>query len=103
MITGLISEETYFRVHEQGNLWINLPVRDPFERIHELFKESGVEPLRLKIERDIAIANSSYISYLQLGRPENVLIVLEEMLLSVSDSLQVALSKADHDGRQPSS
>jgi len=43
-------------------------------------EESGVEPHRLKIERDIAVANSSYISYLQLGRPENVLVVLEEML-----------------------
>jgi hypothetical protein len=77
---GLITENTYMAVHERGNIWINEPVPNPFEKVDHLLLEHGVERGRLQTERDIAIANSSFISYLQLGRPETISLVTEEML-----------------------
>ena len=80
MAVGLISEEVYIAVHEEGNRWINLPVPDPFERVDQLLEQRGLDPRRLRAERALAVANSSVISYLRLGRPETILVVREEML-----------------------
>ena len=78
--SGLITEQTYVAVHEQGNIWINTPEPDSFERVDQLLLEQGLDRNRLRSERDIAIANSSFISYLQIGRPETVSFVTTELL-----------------------
>jgi hypothetical protein len=77
---GMITEQIYMAVHEQGNIWINTPEPDSFERVDQLLIEHGVDRSRLRGERDIAIANSSVISYLQIGRPETISIVTAELL-----------------------
>lgn len=77
---GLITEQMYMAVHEQGNIWINTPVPDPFERVDQMLMEHGLDRNRLQGERDIAIANSSFISYLQIGRPETISFVTAELL-----------------------
>lgn len=80
---GLITEQTYMAVHEQGNIWINTPEPDSFEKIDQLLMEHGLDRSRLQSERDIAIANSSFISYLQIGRPETISFVTAELLEDV--------------------
>jgi hypothetical protein len=70
LLGGSISEEQYREVHEEANRWINLPMPDPFERIHSRLLSLGLRGDDLLEERDIAVANSSVISYLQVGRPE---------------------------------
>ena len=67
-------------IHEQGNIWINTPEPDSFERVNQLLMERGLDRNRLQSERDIAIANSSFISYLQIGRPETISFVAAELL-----------------------
>lgn len=78
--SGLITEQTYMAVHEQGNIWINTPEPDSFERVDQLLMEQGLDRNRLQSERDVAIANSSFISYLQIGRPETISFVTAELL-----------------------
>ena len=70
-----ISEEQYREVHEAANLWVNLPTSDPFERLHDRLLSLGLKGEDLREERDIAVANSSTIAYLQVGRPELLHIV----------------------------
>lgn len=72
---GSLSEEQYRQVHEDANNWVNLPTSDPFERLHNHLVSLGIKEDDLLQERDIAVANSSAISYLQVGRPELLHIV----------------------------
>lgn len=78
--SGLITEQTYMEVHQQGNIWINTPEPDSFERVDQLLMEQGLDRNRLQSERDIAVANSSFISYLQIRRPESISFVTAELL-----------------------
>lgn len=70
----LIDHEQYVDVHSKGNMIINAQIKDPFIEIDELLSKEGVSTWALKRHRNLAIANTSAISYLQVGRPETILI-----------------------------
>lgn len=71
---GLIDEAVYFDVHEKGNFAINSLQVWPFEAIIELLREHGVEIERASRELRTSAALSSATKYIQLGRPETLLI-----------------------------
>ncbi|MGM5000124.1 CHAT domain-containing protein [Tardiphaga sp. 538_B7_N1_4] len=62
-----IDDETYKKVHVDGNFAINGGHPDPFGVVIKKLEELGVTGLALDLES--AVANSSVISYLQIGRP----------------------------------
>ena len=70
-----IDEEAYEKIHLAGNNAINGRDPDPFATvITELEGVTGMTKKSLELELEIAVANSSAISYLQIGRPETILI-----------------------------
>jgi hypothetical protein len=75
---GLIDESVYLQVHEAGNGFINggecgPPLAEPFAAVDQMLIDNfGVEKARLKSVFEIALANSSVLSYPQLGRPETI-------------------------------
>ena len=71
---GKIDEETYRRIHTDGNTAINGRAPDPFNVVLARLEETGHSRRSLELELEIAVANSSVISYLQVGRPETILI-----------------------------
>ncbi len=70
----LINEEQYQSIHLIGNSAINGRAPDPFSVLFVRLEELGLSAATLKAELEIAVANSSVISYLQIGRPETILI-----------------------------
>jgi len=83
----LINHEQYVEVHSKGNMIINAQIEDPFVEIDKLLSSEGVKPASLKRFRNLAVANSSSISYLQIGRPETILIHPEEDDEDLADAL----------------
>ena len=77
---SIIDHATYIDIHEKGNLAINGGQEDPFQEVANLLIAHGVEEGKIKIEMKIAVANSSVISYLNIGRPETILIDTEKRL-----------------------
>jgi hypothetical protein len=80
---GLINESTYLKVHQFGNEVLNgrkmPPAAEPFALVDQmLVSEFGLPQAELKSALQIAVANSSAISYLQLGRPETIAISTPE-------------------------
>ncbi len=75
-----IDHAIYIDVHEKGNFAINSGQEDPFQEVENLLIAHGVEEKRIRSELEIAVANSSVISYLNVGRPETILIDTEERL-----------------------
>ena len=71
---GKIDEETYERIHMHGNTAINGHAPDPFGVVISRSGEIGLSKKSPELELEIAVANSSVISYLQVGRPETILI-----------------------------
>lgn len=74
----LISKETYFDVHQKGNLAINGGHDDPFAEVANLLESAGVEKGVIKREMEAAVVMSSAISYLNIGRPETILLDTKE-------------------------
>jgi hypothetical protein len=77
---NFIDEKAYIRIHNSGNEAINDGTANPFGVVHELLKAQGLVKSSVNSELEIAVANSPAISYLQLGRPEAILIEIEEKL-----------------------
>jgi hypothetical protein len=76
----LIDRDTYLHVGERGNAAINSGRSDPFSDILSMYEERGVARADLLRLLEVVIANSSVISYLQLGRPETITIDLPERI-----------------------
>lgn len=75
---GIIDRDAYIKVHTNGNLIINSGDEWPFERIIEELKEYGLDERLAWRELNAAAANSTAISYLQLGRPETIIVHPDE-------------------------
>lgn len=83
-----IDQQTYEKIHLDGNLAINGGAPDPFAIMTKKLEEMGVSGLALDLET--AIANSSVISYLQIGRPETILIDVPDRMRRQMDALDKA-------------
>jgi pantoate kinase len=80
---GLINESAYLKVHKFGNEALNggekPPSPEPFALVDQmLINEFGLPQAELKSAFQIAVANSSALSYIQLGRPETIAIATPE-------------------------
>lgn len=76
----LIDEATYYDVGGRGNRAINGDHADPFAEILSMYEECGIPRGELERIFKLAIANSSAISYLHLGRPETIIIDVPERI-----------------------
>jgi hypothetical protein len=83
----LINHEQYIEIHSKGNMMINARIEDPFVEIDKLLSNEGVKHASLERFRNIAVANSSSISYLQIGRPETIVIHPEKDNENLADAL----------------
>ena len=70
---GIIDHETYRSVHLAGNMAINSGQEWPYEKVVEELVNQGVDERRAWHELRSATANSTAISYLQIGRPETII------------------------------
>ena len=77
---NFIDHKIYVDVHERGNYAINSDAEDPFQEVANMLVAHGVEEGKIKNEMEMAVANSSVISYLNIGRPETILIDTEQRL-----------------------
>ena len=75
---GSIDEDSYKKVHMAGNIAINSREEWPFDRVIECALEQGLRENVAKKELLRAAANSTAISYLQLGRPETIIVHSDE-------------------------
>lgn len=78
----LVTDAQMIELGEASNRAINLGDPDPFATIEAKVVELGLEENRAKRELQMAIAGSSAISYLQMGRPETILFDTPERLAS---------------------
>jgi len=70
----LLDEESYTKVHLLGNMAINSHHPWPYEAVLDALVEIGLDRSKMLHELRSAAASSTAISYIQLGRPETVLI-----------------------------
>jgi hypothetical protein len=70
----VIDDEAYYAVHLEGNTAINGRAEDPFAVVLDALEKLGLARKSLELDLEIAVANSSAISYLLIGRPETILI-----------------------------
>ena len=75
---GLLDENGYREVHIAGNLSINSFQEWPFDAAIEAASKEGVREDMAKRELLSAAANSTAIGYLQLGRPETIIVHSDE-------------------------
>lgn len=84
-----IDRAAYEEIHLAGNMWINSAHSDPFGMVMSRLEGLGLRKTELAKDLELAIANSSVISYLQIGRPETILIDrperIERQLKSLDD------------------
>jgi hypothetical protein len=71
---NLIDHATYIEVHEYGNFAINSEALDPFGEVIAMLEAKGRLAAGVRRELDTAVACSSVISYLNVGRPETILL-----------------------------
>ena len=72
---GMIDKAKYLSIHQYGNMAINALWDNPFQLIIDrAAEETGLEKKELSRLLEIAIAHSSAISYLHLGRPETIVL-----------------------------
>lgn len=69
-----IDDGQYLEVHSAGNAAINGLSNDPFGAVLNDLERLGLERKVLQYDLEVAVANSSVISYLQIGRPETIII-----------------------------
>lgn len=75
---GLIDPETYEAVHLAGNMAINGGDEWPYETVVTELSNRGVDERRAWHELRSAMANSTAISYLQMGSPETIIVHPDE-------------------------
>lgn len=71
---GLIDRETYRVVHLAGNMAINGGNQWPYETVVKELSKHGIDEKRAWHELRSAIANSTAISYIQMGCPETIIV-----------------------------
>ncbi|WP_441228396.1 CHAT domain-containing protein [Tardiphaga sp. 20_F10_N6_6] len=71
---GLIDDAAYREIHLEGNMAINGRVDDPFAHLIDNLEGRGLARSDMNRYLELAVANSSVISYLQIGRPETIII-----------------------------
>jgi hypothetical protein len=76
----LIDENKYEEVHLEGNISINSGQPDPFGVTISRLEGLGLTRAEIMANLELAVANSSVISYLQIGRPETILIDRRERI-----------------------
>jgi hypothetical protein len=69
-----IDRDAYMRIHLEGNQVINGRVNDPFGAVLDALEKIGLTKSALKLDLETAVANSSALSYLLIGRPETIII-----------------------------
>jgi hypothetical protein len=74
----IIDAQGYHDVHLAGNMRINGGHPWPFEAILDELEERGIDRKRIRHELRCATANSTAISYLQMGRPETIIVHPDE-------------------------
>ena len=79
----IIEESSYKEIALKGNEFINFHIEKPFDKMIDELKKRDIDKNLLKRELEGAVANSSTISYLHMGRPETILIHSEESLKDV--------------------
>lgn len=72
--SGFLDDHKYHDIHLAGNVAINGGHPWPFEAVVEKLEELGLDRKRMLHELRSAAANSTAISYLQLGRSESIII-----------------------------
>lgn len=80
-----IDRSTYEEIHTAGNIAINTNEPNPFAHVMNLLEGKGVNSSTLKLVLETAIANSSTLSYLNVGRPETIIIDTAERAKRVPD------------------
>lgn len=70
----IIDHETYKKVHTDGNMAINTGHEWPFELVIADLVNRGIDEKQAWRELQLATANSTAISYIQLGRPETIIV-----------------------------
>lgn len=73
-VRNKITRDTYLQVHQDGNAAINGGAPDPFAVVIDALVATGLDRADVLKELEFAVANSSTISYLHVGRPETILI-----------------------------
>nr|WP_197064448.1 CHAT domain-containing protein [Methylobacterium sp. ZNC0032] len=76
LIQGGNSEKIHYKIHEI----MELNDRDSFSEMKNFLLDIGINEIELDREIHIAVATSSMISYLNMGRPETILINTVENL-----------------------
>jgi hypothetical protein len=93
-----LDSASYEEIHIEGNNAINGGHADPFGLILDLLTRIGTPMERLKIDLSTAVANSTVISYLQVGRPETILIDDERRVRR--QLAQISALQGDHRSRE---
>lgn len=75
---GLIDHVTYKAIHVAGNMAINGRDDWPYETVITALSKHGVDEKRAWHELRSAVANSTAISYLQMGCPETIIVHPDE-------------------------
>lgn len=75
---GHIDRDAYKTVHYDGNMSINTGQDWPFQSVIASLAEHGVDEKLAKRVLRLATANSTAISYLQMGRPETIIVHPDE-------------------------
>ena len=75
---GILDHQKYNEIHVAGNMAINSGHPWPFEAILDSLVGLGLDRKRMFHELRSAAASSTAISYLQLGRPESIIIHPDE-------------------------
>jgi hypothetical protein len=71
---NIINQDAYHAVHLTGNMAINGLKDWPFETVTAKLADYGVDEKLAWRELHSATANSTAVSYLQIGRPETIIV-----------------------------
>ncbi len=104
---GLIDESTYLKVHKFGNEVLNggemPPSPEPFALVDQmLINEFALPQGELKSAFQTALASSSVLSYIQLGRPETIAIATPEAEATFGRIYEAIHAPEDDDATKPS-
>ncbi len=77
---NLIDEAAYEDIHRRGNILISSLSDSPFEQVINAVIAEGVSEGQARKEFKIAVAISSAINYVHMGRPETIIFSTPELL-----------------------
>lgn len=90
---GLIGEDDSRDGHPQMHGLVDSDLDDPFSHLHRALLGYGIPEERLDREIHNAVAASSTISYLHLGRPETILINTPANLRELAKAAEASLTR----------